>query len=562
MKATILVKPYWVRIILCLVFACIQSTWAQSLNPLYVSLSDAMGEVRQQQPDAARQHLKDLQQALLAIDRRSSATGQLVQQRLEDALRQPDENSLGELSKALYAWEREIHPVDYEAKRKQFARRVMPVYQQLAQAVQAQDIPKVQEIYTRFNRTWTVNEKAVRDTSIGHYGRIETAMNFLRIAISSEPPQLEEMHRHSDLLGKALEDFRNGGVLEVQKTDITTLPQGVQLLEKALHALQNQQTTQATEHLSQFLTSWPVFEGDVRTRNAALYARVESEIPLLIARPSQADTPSKLQTLVQDLRAIDPSARYGAVDAMLILLREGVEALVIIMALLTALRAAGQPQAARWIHAGAGLGILASVLGALALHQLLPTAQAGTNREILEGLIGIAAVLMMLLIGAWLHSKSSIQGWTRFIQRHIKKALATGSLLSMGALAFLSVFREGAETLLFYAGILPLISREDFLLGIMLACVILACIAFAMQKASHRLPLHRIFAVMTVLIYALGFKILGVSIHALQLTGWMPRHTLDFLPNIPAIGFYANWECLLAQLAFIAAIPMLSRIFR
>ncbi len=130
----------------------------------------------------------------------------------------------------------------------------------------------------------------------------------------------------------------------------------------------------------------------------------------------------------------------------------------------------------------------------------------------------------------------------------------------MLALSFLSVFREGAETILFYAGMLPLMTMQDFLLGILSALILLAIMAWAMLRFSHKLPIHHLFKVMTVLIYGLGFKILGVSIQALQLTQMLPRHIIDGLPNITAIGFYASMEGLAAQLVYLALIPVVAKI--
>lgn len=140
--------------------------------------------------------------------------------------------------------------------------------------------------------------------------------------------------------------------------------------------------------------------------------------------------------------------------------------------------------------------------------------------------------------------------------------MATGSLLSLTLLSFLSVFREGAETVLFYAGMLPQISTQDFLLGIALALLILAVIALLMAKTSAKLPIHRLFNVMTWMIYGLGFKILGVSINGLQLTQMLPRHLCDALPNLPFIGFYSSWEGIAAQTCYLLLIPLVRRLFR
>ena len=548
---------------LALVGGAVQA--AVNTSPLFIELSDAMSAVKQNDRARATPHLQALKQTFTALDNHDSPAGQKVSAALDAALARPDATSLESLSRALYTFEKEQNPVDYAAARQTFAKRVMPVYDQLHDAVVAHNLEDAQTIYKRFNSTWTLNEKIVRETSLGHYGQIENAMAFLRVAMLAEPPNYPEMEKQAQRLGDALNDFKAGNTLQPQVAANApqTLPDGINLLEQALTALQNGDSASATRDIGTFIQQWPIFEGDVQTRDGALYARVESELPVIMSKGSEPANIARLQTLVSDLKAIDISASYGIIDAMLVLLREGVEALLVVMALIAALNAARQPRAKRWVYGGAALGLVASIIGAIALQRLFPTlAAAGTNREILEGAVGIVAVIMMLFIGAWLHSKSSIEGWKKFVDKQVAQALATGSLVSMMLLSFLAVFREGAETILFYVGMLPQITTGDLLAGIGLAVALLAVIAVLMNQGSLRLPMHLMFKVMTWLIYALGFKILGVSIHALQLTQILPTHAVSALPSLPNIGFYPNWESIAAQALYLTLIPAIGRLFR
>ena len=538
---------------------------AANTSPLYIELSDAMSAVKQNNPAAAAPHLQTLKEQFSALDNHDSPAGQKVSSALDAAIANADEARLETLSRALYTFEKEQNPVDYDAARQTFAKRVMPVYDQLNAAVVAHNLEDVQTIYKRFNSTWTLNEKIVRETSLGHYGQIENAMAFLRVAMLAEPPNYPEMEKQAKLLGDSLNDFKAGNILQPQVASDApqTLPDGIKLLEKSLSALESGDNDSASSAIGTFIQQWPIFEGAVQTRDGALYTRVESELPVIMSKGSEPANIARLQALVDDLKAIDTSASYGIIDAMLVLLREGVEALLVVMALIAALNAARQPRAKRWVYGGAVLGLVASIIGAIALQRLFPTlAAAGTNREILEGAVGVVAVIMMLFIGAWLHSKSSIEGWKKFVDKQVAQALATGSLLSMMLLSFLAVFREGAETILFYVGMLPQIATGDLLTGIGLAVALLVVIAVLMNQSSLRLPMHLMFKVMTWLIYALGFKILGVSIHALQLTKMLPTHSVDFLPSLPAIGFYPNWESIAAQAFYLALIPLIGKLFR
>ena len=105
----------------------------------------------------------------------------------------------------------------------------------------------------------------------------------------------------------------------------------------------------------------------------------------------------------------------------------------------------------------------------------------------------------------------------------VKSSTFYWKFISMFTLSFLAVFREGAETILFYAGIMPLISTSNLLIGIALAIVALIIIGIIMVKASGKLPISKVFLVLSWLIYILGFKMLGVSIHALQITDMLSK---------------------------------------
>jgi high-affinity iron transporter len=225
--------------------------------------------------------------------------------------------------------------------------------------------------------------------------------------------------------------------------------------------------------------------------------------------------------------------------------------------LLSALTVAKQARGKKYVYAGVGAGLVASIAGAIALQQLFPTLTSASNREMLEGIIGIVAVVLMVGIGAWLHSKSSVKTWNAFIKRHMGEVLTTGSFIGLFGLSFLSVFREGAETILFYVGILPNISMSNFLLGIGMALAILVVVAYIMLKTSVKLPIPTLFKVLTWVIYFLGFKILGVSLSALQLTGYLSRTVVPSIPAIEVIGFYPTLQTIAAQLVYIAAIVAL-----
>ena len=533
------------------------------MSHLYVTLSDAMAESKSGRDEQAKAHLIELQNAFNAIQNTTQSQtvkGQAVNQAIAQAINHPQPEQLSALSNALYAFEQEQNPVDYSAKRQAFKKQMVPAYEQLNQAIEqasAHDAASLKAAYQQFNAAWLGNERVVRNTSMGHYGQMETAMALMRVALETAPLDLDKIRQQSQHLKSAIDSYNSGETVAAASSTYD-FNGGVQLLRDGLGAFRSGQLSQGQEKLTTFITIWPNIEGEVSTRNPSLYSRVENQIPVILAHGNDAAQQNTLSHLIDELEQINPQAQYGAIDAMLILLREGVEALLIVMALVSALNVAQQPQGKKWIYGGVVAGLIASVLGALALQKLFPAVSAGASREKLEGFVGIAAVLMMLMVGAWLHSKSSIQSWNAYIKKHMGKALSTGSLISLFGLSFLAVFREGAETIVFYAGILPKISTQAFLSGIAAAIVLLLALAWIMAKTSVTLPVAKMFRILTWLIYALGFKILGISLHALQLTGIAPMTPLPstWLES-NALGIYPTVETLAAQALYIGLIVVI-----
>ncbi len=535
-----------------------------NFSPIFIKLSDAMGAMKAGDIETSKHILNEAQQQFIQINIGNSALGQKTSEAFTQAIANPNPDNLAKLSTALYAFEKEQNPVDYTAQRQAFTKKVMPAYEKLQQAIlqaKPDDVTEVRQIYQQFNSIWVANERVVRNTSMGHYGNIETAMALIRVSIESQPANIQQMQTQSALLKQALESFNQGETTTITATNYT-LDDGINLLQEGLQAFQQGDNATGQAKLGEFIQIWVSIEGAVSTRNPNLYSRLESQIPVIMASGHNPKQQQLLQNLIDELAEINPQAQYTAIDSMLILLREGLEALLIVMALISALTVANQPRGKKWVYAGVIAGVLASVIGAIALHQLFPTMTSGANREMLEGVVGIIAVVMMIGVGAWLHSKSSIQSWNAYIQKHMGQALTTGSFISLFALSFLSVFREGAETILFYVGILPNISMSAFLTGIGMAMMVLAMVAFIMLKTSVKLPIPLLFKFLTWVIYFLGFKILGISLSALQLTGHLSRTILPNVPAIEWIGFYPTLQTILAQLTYIIAIILMQILLR
>ena len=529
----------------------------ESYSDLFIKITDANTALKNNDKDKAKKLIEEFRNEFNATKNSDSEAGKRVKKTaLSENL---DEDQLRELSTALLAFETEQNPIDIEAEKKAFKTKLYPSFDKLEKAIDTKNVETMKAEYVKYNAAWVRNEGIVRSVEPAYYGKIETTMSFLRSSMEVEPYDYQTTKMYLSDLKKYLDDFLAGKKLE-QNSDVKTLDQGIKLLEESYNAFVSGDKAQGSQKMKKFIEVWPVIEGDVRTRNASLYTKVESETPIIMVKGNEQKYQDQLKDLIAELSKIDTKSNYNAIDSMLILLREGVEALVIVLSLASALRAAKQRKGLVWVYAGAIAGILASILAAVVLKYSFPALSSGTNREIIEGVVGIFAVVMMIGIGIWLHSKSSVKAWKDYMDKKLNVVLSTGSFVSMFALSFLAVFREGAETILFYAGIMPLITTSNLLIGIGLAIVALIILGFAMMKASGKLPISKVFLVLSWLIYILGFKMLGVSIHALQITDMLSNHIIDHMPTIEWLGIYPSYEVVISQIVYMI-IVILSMIY-
>lgn len=529
---------------------------AQSYSHLYIAISDALMNTKQDKEAEAKQALEQF-----AIDwAKVSSEQKEAKAKVDEILAQATEatskderlEALSALSNALRALEKLENPVDEAAQRAEFGQKFKPIMADFEKALASGDIQAIDEAYKDFNSKWNKNERPVREQSIAMYGQIETQMAFLRISISAEEPDVALMQSQFAALKQTIEDFVAGKeTAEVVEGEysLATLIAYIDEVNDFVNAGDYQA---ASNKIREFITIWPSVEIEISTRNGSLYTKIESDMPiiasdLLKSNVDQQAITKQLNTFRTEIELIQGDSDYTIWDAALILLREGLEALLIILALVSFLNKSGQNKMRKWIYVGAFVGVLLSAVAAILMSTILNSATIDTNRELMEGYVGLIAAAMMIGVGIWLHSKSSVVSWNRYISKQMGNAISSGSIFAMAMISFLSVFREGAETLVFYAGIAPKMETSQFILGIVVALLILAVLAVVLFKASGKIPIHKFFAVATILIYVLAFKIIGVSLHTLQLTDNLSTTIVDGLPVISLIGFYPTVETIIGQ---------------
>lgn len=551
-------------IIFCLLIVCAIPVLAQnSYSHLYIAISDALISAKQdkdEEVDVALAQFESNWSSIKSDEKEEKAkVDEALQEALNASTKEQKITALKQLSNALRALEKKENPVDETAQREEFAAKMAPVTKSFEQALNTGDIKLIEAEYTNFNIKWNKYERPVREQSIAMYGDIETKMAFIRIAIASEEPDVATINGQYEVLKQTIEDFIAGKETAKIVEGDYSLGTLVDYIEESLSLINESKYEDASKQIQQFIMIWPQVEQEISTRNGSLYTKIESDMPLIVSSLMKSSVDeesiiSKLTKMKTEIQLLQTDTSYSFWDSALILLREGLEALLIILALCTFLKKSGQDSMQKWIFVGAGIGVLLSVVAAIIMSTILNAATVDSNRELLEGYVGLIAATMMIGVGIWLHNKSSITSWNRYISKQMNNAISKGSVISMASISFLSVFREGAETIVFYVGIVPKMEMSQFLLGILVAIIILVIVAFILVKLTDKIPVYKFFAVATALIYVLAFKIIGGSLHTLQLLGKLSTTVVEGLPVVSTIGFYPTVETIIGQAVLLALI--------
>jgi high-affinity iron transporter len=238
---------------------------------------------------------------------------------------------------------------------------------------------------------------------------------------------------------------------------------------------------------------------------------------------------------------------YIFVNSALIILREGLEAALILAAIIAMLKVMGATHVIRYIHFGWLLALAAGILTWLAAQTVL--AVSGQHRESMEGFISVFAAAALFYVGYWLHTRSEARRWQAFIQDKVENVLNSKRIIGLVGISFFAVYREAFEVVLFYQA-LWLQNEGNYhgiVGGFLAGTVALVAVTLAILKLGLRIPLRYFFGATGALLYIMAFIFAGNGIKELQAAGWVPSTPLDFPPQIPLVGIYPTVETLAAQ---------------
>lgn len=338
------------------------------------------------------------------------------------------------------------------------------------------------------------------------------------------------------LIGESLDAYRRGDVARAQQLAVTGYLEGFELVE-----------------------------GSLTGADSALKSRVEAEMlryrTMLQSRAPRETVEAQARTilgLLDTARQRLDAARLSPVttfsSSLVILLREGLEAILVLAALIAMLIKSGRREALRYVHAG---WIAALALGGVTwLAASYVVTLSGASREVTEGVTALIAAGMLLYVGFWMHRNAQAARWTAYLRSQVEAALSGRTRWALASIAFLAVYREAFETVLFYQALwieAGPSGRLAVLGGFATAAVGLVLLGWLILKMGLRLPVGWFFGVGAALMAVLAVVLAGKGIAALQQAGRLPVEPVD-LPTIPSLGVYPTWLGVLTQLAIVVLI--------
>jgi high-affinity iron transporter len=244
-------------------------------------------------------------------------------------------------------------------------------------------------------------------------------------------------------------------------------------------------------------------------------------------------------------------------NSMAIIIREGLEAVLIIGAILGYMKATKREgRYSLWVLLGVVVAVILSLGIWVASNTLFHVTAA--NRELFEGIVSLIAVAVLFYVTNWLFHRVYVIDWMTFVKEEVGKALRAGSLFGLAFLSFTVVFREGFETVLFYQALSFDAPPTMLFGGFAVGMAIIVAIAYIILKLSGRIPIKRFFTATSIMMLILAFSFSGMGIRALQEAGVVSISPLAIIPQSDllsgTLGIFPTWETILAQIAFLLLI--------
>jgi len=464
----------------------------------------------------------------------------------------------------------EVPPIAFTDRGRARQRSLFALYQAITQGIDGTSMASYAQLSSdeRWALAFHVGQFAFPDADAGR--RLWDADDALRQrvpdlkALADTTPADLEQALGADTADALLAHLRRHPEALLPRSRIGSLVLAHSRLQESLDAYRSGDARQAMRlALSAYLDGFEPVEPTLATRNAALLGEVEAamgayrnaiqggaEVSVVAA---QADVLARLLDRAEESLLGGPGSYLSSfVGSAAILLREGLEALLIVVAMMAFLRKAGRGEAMQYVHAGWIGALVAGLLTWLVATRLIEI--SGASREITEGVGSVFAAVVLVLVGIWMHGKAHADNWQSYVREKMSKALSGRSAWLLLGLVFVVVYREVFETILFYVAMWSQGNHGAILAGAGTAIIGLALIGWLMLRYSARLPITKFFSYSSWLMAIIAVVLAGKGIAALQEAGWIHITPLAGVPRIVALGIFPSVQGVAGQVLTLAAL--------
>ncbi len=357
------------------------------------------------------------------------------------------------------------------------------------------------------------------------------------VAEKSQGDYLDKAKRY---ITASAEAYKKGDADEARNLALTAYLEGVEPIEVQLRA------------------NDASFVADLEMQLSGMRSLIEGDKPVaevVAAADKGVEMLTKAQTLLAEKEF---SAWLAFLLSFSIILREGLEAFLVVITILGIIRSLKLPNAAAWVHSGWIAAIGSGVLLWIAADRLFTF--TGAQREVMEGAIALFAVGVLLYVGFWMHSKSEAGKWQAYVKSKIQVLARKENMLGLAFLSFLVVFREAFESVLFLSALNMEVGEThqfSFVGGIVSAFALLGVISVLLLKFSKKIPITQLFKYSAMIISFLAVVLVGKGVHAIQEAGIVSITSLPVNLRWSLIGLYPSWETVLSQVFIIGLIIFL-----
>ncbi|UQZ60221.1 iron transporter [Bacillus subtilis] len=423
---------------------------------------------------------------------------------------------------------------------------------QMIKSVKDGDMDSAQQTFDTFKAKWKKEEPSIKKENLSSHSEMDA--NIAMISLSFINQDARKLKTQLEELASHLETYQQAVVLKKTSSGQSraSLTAYIQSLKDTKQFIEKKQLDEASSAIDNLVTSWLAVEGDVVSQSKEAYTTSEENLALMKAEiGSHPEKVSKqIDEIIQLLEPI-ASSSYSWWDAALIPVREGMEALLVIGALLTMTKKARVTRSSTWIWGGASSGMAVSLAAGIGITVLFSSSVFGENNFLLGGVTGVLSAVMLLYVGVWLHRNASMDKWREKINIQKSQALKKRSLLSFALIAFLAVVREGLETVIFFIGLVGKLPLTELIGGTAAGLIVLVIVGVLMIKLGMRIPLKPFFLLSMAVVLYMCVKFLGTGVHSLQLAGILPSDAESWLPSVSVLGIYPSVYSTIPQMLIL-----------